>query len=375
MALSLHTEICDMLGIEYPIFAFNHCQDVTAAVSNGGGLGVFGLAELDDIDEMRAAVNWIRNHTDKPFGLDFLLPEAPPAAPQSSTRQALPPQVPRRDVDFTDRLRKELGLPDNYGREEPDTRSPNVTTPAPRGRAPTQMELVDLVCEAKPTIFAGGLGMNKEAVEKCHAAGIKVVSLVGRMRHVQRVLPMGVDIIVAQGHEAGGHTGRIGTMPLVPLVVDAAKPVPVLAAGGIADGRGLVAALALGAVGAWTGSLWLTAHEHPLADFLKERILAGSEDDTIISRCWSGKTMRHLRNKYTEFWEQADEPNKPVGGRALPGLTMIAAETTDPRVEKYGLQDWITTPCGQTMGLLTQRRPARQILHDMVSQAIDILAD
>jgi len=358
MALSLHTEICDMLGIEYPIFAFNHCQDVTAAVSNGGGLGVFGLGELNDIDDMYAAVNWISNHTDKPFGLDYLLPAAE-YAQAPATWSA--PAAPQEDSPFVSKLKKDLGLPPDYGREE--TRVSNV---------PTQMDVVDLVCEAKPAIFAGGLGMNEEAVKRCHKAGIKVIALCGRMRHAQKVIPMGVDIIVAQGYDAGGHTGTIGTMALVPAIVDAAGSLPVLAAGGIVDGRGLVAALALGAVGVWTGSIWLTAHEHPMAESLKEKLMAAAGDNTVISKCWTGRTMRHYKSKFTDYWEAAPEP-KPIGTNLIPGLTIISTETTDPRVEKYGLEDWMTTPCGQGIGVVNQRRPARQILHDMVSQAIDIM--
>jgi len=215
-------------------------------------------------------VEWLRKNTDKPFGLDILLPQR---SPDSGTQQDLVAQIPKENLEFMDKLRNRsdyVGL--GVG-----------------GTIESQMEQVEAICELKPAVFAGGLGMNPEIVEMCHEAGIKVVSLVGNVRQAKKVAEWGVDIIVAQGTEAGGHTGKIGTMPLVPLVVDTVKPIPVLAAGGIGDGRGLVAALALGAKGVWTGTIWLTAHEHPLEDFIKERIIAAGAEDAVITRLYPGK--------------------------------------------------------------------------------------
>jgi NAD(P)H-dependent flavin oxidoreductase YrpB (nitropropane dioxygenase family) len=369
MAINLHTEICDMLGIEYPVFAFNHCRDVTAAVSNGGGVGVLGAGGMSP-EGMRAQVQWLRKNTDKPFGLDLLLPKAVPA---TGTHDDLVSRIPKANIEFMDNLKKELGMPEsNPGRSD----RTDIMDIGVGGTAASQMEQVEAICELKPTIFAGGLGMNPEVVEMCHRAGIKVVSLVGNVRQAKRVAEWGVDIIVAQGTEAGGHTGKIGTLALVPLVVDAVKPIPVLAAGGIGDGRGLVAALALGAAGAWTGTIWLTAHENPIEDFIKDRLVAASAEDAVITRVHTGKTARSLKSKFIEYWEQPGAPEPlpaPFQSMYLPIPWSVSSEGADRTWERLGLHDWIGTPAGQVMALIKERRPARQILYDMVSQAIDIL--
>ena len=371
MALSLHTEICDMLGIEYPIFSFNHCRDVTAAVCNGGGIGVLGVHGLNRYG-IRAEVEWLRKHSDKPFGLDVLLPQA---NPETGTYENLMDSIPPENIEYMGKLRKELGLPEGY---LPRLDRTDIVGLGIGGTLASQMEQVDAICEMKPAIFAGGLGMNVEVVEKCHKAGIKVVSLVGNVRQARRVAEYGVDIIVAQGTEAGGHIGRIGTMPLVPLVVDAVKPTPVLAAGGIGDGRGLVAALALGAAGVWTGTMWLVAHENPVEDFIKDRLIAAVEEDAVVTKAHTGKPARSLKSKFIEYWEQPGAPSTlpaPYQNIYLPVPWSVSSENADRTWERLGLQDWIGTPAGQVMGLIEQRKSARQILYDMVSQAINILED
>ena len=370
MALSLHTEICDMLGIEYPIFSFNHCRDVTAAVSNGGGIGVLGVTGMNG-DEIRAEVEWLRKHTDKPFGIDLLLPQA---NPQKATHEELMANIPKENIEFMDKLRRELELPPGY---RPESRRGSMGLGL-GGTLASQMEQVDAICELKPAVFAGGLGMNAEIVRRCHQAGIKVVSLVGNVRQALRVAGWGVDIIVAQGTEAGGHTGRIGTMALVPLVVDAVQPIPVLAAGGIGDGRGLVAALALGAVGVWTGTIWLTVHENPLEEFVKGKLLDATEEDAVITRVHTGKTARSLRSKFIAYWDQPGAPKplpSPYQSMYSPMPWSVSTEDADRTWLKPELQDWIGTPAGQVMGLINQRKPARQLLYDMVSQAVDIIGD
>jgi NAD(P)H-dependent flavin oxidoreductase YrpB (nitropropane dioxygenase family) len=368
MAIKLHTEVCDLLGIEYPVFAFNHCKDVIAAVSNGGGIGVLGATSLSP-EGILGVSHWMKKNTDRPWGIDILLPQR---SPSGGTRQDLKAKIPQENLDFMEKLRNDLGIP------------PAPPIPADRtdimglgtgGTLASQMEQVEAVCEAKPAVFAGGLGMSGEAVEMCHRAGVKVVSLVGNLRHARRVVDMGVDIIVAQGTEAGGHTGKIGTMPLVPLIVDSVSPIPVLAAGGIGDGRGLVASLALGAVGVWTGTIWLTAHENPTADFIKDKMVAASAEDAVITRAHTGKTARALKTKFTEYWEQPDAPAPlpaPYQDLYLPLPWGVSTEAPG-NWEKMGLQDWIGSPAGQVMALINQRKPARQILYDMVSEAVEIL--
>jgi len=367
--LSLHTEICDMFGIEYPIFAFNHCQDVTAAVSNAGGIGVLGVSGIS-FDEKRAKVEWLRKNTDKPFGLDLLLPQA---VPDMGTHEELMSQIPRENIEYMDKLRKELGLPDGYIAPTPLVGGLGLGI---GGTLASQQDEVDEICDLKPAILACALGANAMIVEKCHKAGIKVASLAGTVRHALKQAKIGVDIIIAVGTDAGGHTGKIGTMALVPQVVDAVKPIPVLAAGGIADGRGVAAALALGAAGVWTGTVWLTAHENPVDEHVKDRLINATEEDAVISRAYTGKTGRVLKNKFIEYWEKPGAP-KPIPApfqvMYLPLPMFTFTDDVDRTWERLGLHDWGSTGAGQGVGLVKQRKSARNILHDMVAQAIEVI--
>jgi len=371
MALSLETELCEQFGVEYPVFAFNHCRDVIAAVSNNGGIGVLGATGLSP-EGIVAEGNWLRKNTDKPFGIDILLPARNPV---TASREELLARIPKENVEFMKRLGEELKLP---AVSAPQTTNPNVMDLGIGGTQASQMEQVDAICDVKPDVFAGGLGMTPEVVEKCHSAGIKVISLVGNVRQARKVADWGVDYIVAQGTEAGGHTGKIGTLALVPLVVDAVKPIPVIAAGGIGGGRGLAASLALGAVGVWTGTIWLTAHENPLENYVKDRLIAATEEDAVITRAHTGKTARSLTTKFIEYWQQpgAPEPlNAPFQAMYLPVPWSTSTENPDKRWEESGLQDWIGTPAGQVMAQMTERKAAKQILFDMVSEAMDIIED
>ena len=371
MALKLETELCGQLGIEYPVFAFNHCRDVIAAVSNGGGIGVLGATGLSP-EGILAEGNWLRKHTDKPFGMDILLPAK---SPGKGTKQDLLDSIPKENIEFMNKLKKELDLPDAPVQQ---STNPNLMNLGVGGTQASQMEQIEAICKVKPDVFAGGLGMSPEVVEKCHSAGIKVISLVGNVRQALKVADWGVDYIVAQGTEAGGHTGRIGTLALVPVVVDAVKPIPVIAAGGIGGGRGLAASLALGAVGVWTGTIWLAAHENPLEDFIKERLIASGVDDAVITRAHTGKTARSLNTKFIEYWEQpgAPEPlNAPYQAMYLPVPWGVSTENPNKFWEERGLQDWIGTPAGQVMAQMTERKAAKQILYDMVSEAMDIIED
>ena len=371
MAITLETEICGQLGIEYPVFAFNHCRDVVAAVSNAGGLGVSGVT-MHSAEGILAEANWIKKHTDNPFGLDVLLPAKSPA---KATREDLVDQIPQENIDFMNKLKKELGLPDEPKREPTDPLTIDLGT---GGTAASQQEQVDAICEVKPAVFAGGLGMTADTVEKCHSAGIKVISLVGNVRQAKKVAAWGVDYIVAQGTEAGGHTGRIGTLALVPAVVDAVKPIPVIAAGGIGGGRGLAAALALWAVGAWTGTIWLTSHEYPLDDFIKDRILNATEEDAIITRVQTGKTARSLKSKFIEYWDQPGAPEPapaPYQPMYLPVPWWTTTENPNSFWEEHDLQDWIRTAAGQVIAQISERKSVKQILFDMVSEAMDIIED
>lgn len=342
MGLSLETVICEQLGIEFPVFAFNHCREVIAAVCNSGGIGVLGATGLSP-EGIIAEGKWLKKNTDKPFGIDILLPAKNPV---KGTREELLNSIPKENIEFMRKLKEELDLPSISAAQ---STNPNLIDLGVGGTQASQMEQVEAVCEVKPEVFAGGLGMSPEVVEKCHSAGIKVISLVGNVRQARKVADWGVDYIVAQGTEAGGHTGRIGTLALVPLVVDAVKPIPVIAAGGIGGGRGLAASLALGAVGVWTGTIWLAAHEDSMEDFIKDRLIASTEEDAVITRAHTGKTARSLKTKFVEYWQQPEAPeplNAPFQAMYLPVPWSLSTKNPNKLWEEQGLQDWIGTPSG-----------------------------
>jgi len=373
MTISLHTKLCDMLEIEYPVMAFNHCRDVVAAVSNAGGSGVLGSLALTPA-EIRQQAGWIKEKTgNKTFGIDLIFPKA---SPEAITREQLMSMIPQGYKDFVDKLYKEVGLPDIEFGGESEGMSLGIG-----GSHETQMKQLEAALEAKPAVIAAGLGFDQAVVDRCHAAGAKVITLVGNVKNARRAAALGVDIIVAQGTEAGGHTGRIGTLALVPQVVDAVSPIPVLAAGGIADGRGIVAALALGAVGVWTGTVWLSSHENPLADDVKDRMVEATDEDAVVTKIYTGKTCRMLNNKYVQRWQQADAPaTLPMPLQNLYHSWPISFSTENTQslnlLDKPEYRDWVsTTPLGNAVGLIKQRKSVKNIMQDMITQAVEILSE
>lgn len=365
--LVLHTPLCDLLSIRYPVLLAGMGTlrgrptppRLVAAVSNAGGLGVMGATALSP-EEIRQRIREVRTLTDKPFGVDLLLPaslaEAGPAR-ITTRRQAMlwiQQEYPRHYA-FVQSLMQELGLPAvEHAHEEP-LRTERVR------------QQVQVVLEEKVPVFAAGLGDPAWVVPLAREAGVKVIGLAGSVRNALRQKKAGVDIIVAQGYEAGGHTGRIATFPLVPQVVDAVAPTPVLAAGGIADGRGVAAALALGAQGVWVGTAFLVAQESDLYFPMQEAILKASSEDFVVSRSYSGKTARTLKNPVTEAWERSGLEPLPM---PLQGLLMSDLLEAAERAGRYEL---LFNAAGQIGGMLKERKPAAQIMDDLVRGAIEVL--
>jgi NAD(P)H-dependent flavin oxidoreductase YrpB (nitropropane dioxygenase family) len=373
MAISLHTKLCDMLDIEYPVMAFNHCRDVVAAVGNAGGCGVLGALALPP-GQIGIEANWIKEHSDKPFGIDLVFPST---APEMITQEQLMAMIPQGYKDFMDSFKAPLGIPEQiWGGAGMDV----FMELGIGGSYESQMKQLDAALETKPAVIAAALGFNREIVDRCHSAGAKCITLVGNVKNAKRAAEAGVDIIVAQGTEAGGHTGRIGTLALVPQVVDAVSPVPVLAAGGIADGRGLVAALALGAVGVWTGTMWLTAHESPLVDFLKDKVIEATDEDAVISNIYTGKTARVLKNKYIDRWQEPDAPATlpmPLQNLYSPMPLFLSTENSYSAslFDKPGVREYATSAAGNAAGLIKQRKSVRKIMEDMMTEAVEILGE
>lgn len=381
---ALRTKLCDMLDIEYPIILAGMggvCgPTIAAAVSNAGGLGVLGAAGLNP-DQLRDWIEKTRSLTTRPFGVDLLLPklDLPPISGKFSISE-LKAFLPAEELAFVDRLKKEIGIPDV---EVPPL---EVDSDFVLGAK----KQIDVILEEQVPVFASGLGSPESIIPRAHARGMKVVGLVGNVRNARRVANSGADIIVAQGHEAGGHTGRIGTLALVPQVVDAVHPLPVVAAGGVGDGRGLVASLAMGACGVWVGTAFLLAHEACIdsprdwvtnlgvdpydleqweIDHWKEKIIAATEEDTHVTRIYTGKTGRFISNKFIEAWER-------VGGKTLPMplQTLLICEA-ELGLRKGRMTDYISEFGGQIAGMLKERKSAKQIVDEMVEGAISILKE
>jgi len=289
----LHTKLCDLLGIEYPVLLAGMGQvagvELTAAVSNAGGLGVLG-ASVMTLDQMREAIHKIRELTDKPFGVDLLLPameqfdgtaavmDSGESISSEKVQEMIKSILPKPLQEYVAGLTEEMGVADVEidADEAMFGISMDITILHPQ-------EAVQILLEEKVPVFASGLGNPGFMVPDAHAQGMKVIGLVGNVKNARRMKDAGVDIVIAQGHEAGGHTGRIGTLALVPQVVDAVDPIPVVAAGGIGDGRGLAASLALGAVGVWTGTAFIATEEADEYDFQKQKIVGATEAATTAT--------------------------------------------------------------------------------------------
>ncbi len=373
----LRTPLCDLLGIEYPIVLAgmgagsggSALAELVAAVSEAGGLGVLGAAGLgpDQIHEQCAKV---RKLTSKPFGVDILLPgntaEAP-SAPNGGAGAA--PRDPQSFLgqQYRDWIAQAI---DHFSLKEPPPPAPRPTAPAseaPRDRKSRELQQVEAIVEEKVAVFASGLGNPAPYVKAFHDVGTKVMALIGNVKNARRVNDGGADIVVAQGYDAGGHTGRIGTFSLVPQVVDAVAPTPVVLAGGVGDGRGVAGALALGAQGVWVGTAFLATHEANVLPELKQRIIDANEEDTRITRLYSGKTMRNINNPLIELWEESGLQALPMGLQGLVSGRVTAA------ARAAGHPELTMNPAGQISGMLKEIRPARVVLEEMVEQAAEIL--
>ena len=358
----LRTSLCDFLGIEYPILLAGMGgtgratpPPLVAAVSNSGGLGVMGATGLS-LDQIRKNIREIRSLTTRPFGVDLLLPASlvETEDTRSSVRQQLHKEYPRH-VEFVDSLRREYGLPEVYLEDEPVI-SPKYIEGA-----------VQVILEENVPVFAAALGDPSWVVPLARERGIVVMGLAGTVRNAIRHVKAGVDIIVAQGYEAGGHTGWVANFPLIPQVVDEVKPIPVVAAGGIGDGRGVAAALALGAVGVWMGTAFLVAEECNIYEECKEQILAGSSSDFVLTRSYTGKTARDYKNVVIDAWDHSGLSPLPMPLQGELMQDFVAA------AQKMGRHDLTNNPAGQIAGMLKERKPAAQIMDELIQGAVDVL--
>jgi NAD(P)H-dependent flavin oxidoreductase YrpB (nitropropane dioxygenase family) len=360
----VRTALCDEFGIEFPIFAFSHCRDVVAAVSRAGAIGVLGALVFSP-DQLEVELRWIDEHVDgRPYGVDVIMPASAAGAELSGPDLAdqLAAMIPDGHRRYVEEVLDRHGVPPLP-----------AGVPRPRGLlgwtdqgARSQVE----VALAHPIrLLVSALGPPPpDVVARCRARGIKVAALVGTADQARKQVAAGVDIVVASGTEAGGHTGEISTIVLVPEVVDAVAPVPVLAAGGVGDGRQLAAVLALGAQGAWTGSIWLTTTESDVSPLVRDKLLDATSRDTVRSRALTGKPARQLRTPWTDAW---DDPTGP-GALPMPLQFMLTAEA-QARIGRSGNQALAGSPVGQIVGRMNSIRSSRDVVLDLVEGAVSAI--
>ncbi|HZQ76949.1 MAG TPA: nitronate monooxygenase [Acidimicrobiia bacterium] len=383
----MRTGICDQLGMEYPVLAFSHCRDVVAAVTRAGGFGVLGATTLTP-DQLDVELRWIDEAVGgKPYGVDVLVPEKLAGMERGSgfDGAALADLIPEEHRRFLDALLREYGVePPPGGDGDGDDDGWRPASEAGGSREPFAealtgegaLRLIEVALTHPVRLVANALGAPpEEMLEAAHGAGVPVAALAGKRQHAERHVRAGVDIVVAQGYEAGGHTGEIATMVLVPEIVDAVAPLPVLAAGGIARGRQMAAAMALGAQGVWTGSVWLTTQEAETHPKVKEKFLAATSSDTVRSRSITGKPARQLRSAWTDAWDGPGSPG-PLPMPLQPLLVDYALHCIRRAAAagQAGAVQLVNYFVGQVVGSLDGVRPSRQVLHEMVEEYVDTVA-
>ncbi|HME68969.1 MAG TPA: nitronate monooxygenase family protein [Myxococcota bacterium] len=362
----MRTPLCEQLGIEFPIFAFTHCRDVVAAVSNAGGFGVLGAVGFN-ADQLEIELKWIDEHVgDKPYGVDIVIPGKYEGKGESLDAAALEAKlrelIPQQHREFAKRLLAEHGVPElPAGEKARELLGWTATTAGP------QVETI--LKHPKVRVVANALGTPPaEVIREIQDSGRLVGALCGSVKHALAHKAAGVDFVIAQGTEGGGHTGDIGSLVLWPQVIDAVAPLPVLAAGGIGDGRQMAAALMLGAQGVWTGSIWLTVEEAEAPPAQQESLLRASSQDTVRSRAYTGKPCRMLRNDWTEAWDKPENP-KPLG---MPLQFMVTADAV-ARTHRYAgkAQAVAFNPVGQVVGLMNEVKSSRELIVELVEEYLD----
>ncbi|MDP3892481.1 nitronate monooxygenase family protein [Nocardioides sp.] len=359
----MRTPLCEEFGIDYPIFAFTPSEHVAAAVSRAGGLGVLGCVRFNDADELDRTLTWLDENTDgKPYGVDVVMPMNIPTEGKAVDLKAM---IPPEHISFVDRTLQQLGvppLPEGEGREGVLGWLHSVAR-----------SHVDIALGHRPVLIANALGSPpKDVIDQAHQHGVKVAALAGAAKHALSHVANGVDIIVAQGYEAGGHTGEIASMVLTPEIVDAVGPdVPVLGAGGIGSGRQVAASMALGAQGVWTGSIWLTVAEYDLSEGvgIRDALLGAGSGDTVRSRVYTGKPARLLKTKWTQAWEAEDAP-APL---PMPLQNLLVAEAHN-RMNRGDDPETISMPAGQIVGRMNEVRPVADVMADLVREFEETVA-
>jgi NAD(P)H-dependent flavin oxidoreductase YrpB (nitropropane dioxygenase family) len=359
--------LCQRLGIDYPIFAFTHCRDVVVAVGKAGGFGVLGAVGFSP-EQLREELDWIDAHIgDRAYGVDIVIPqkyEGMGGLDGAELEKKLWEMVPREHIDFAQKLLADHGVP-----EWPDgSRSMGLMGWTEATATPL---LEEALTRPKCRLIANALGTPPaDKIRQVQESGRLIGALCGKVKQAVAHKEAGLDFVVAQGGEGGGHTGDVGSVVLWPQIVDAIGDLPMLAAGGIGDGRQIAAALAMGAAGVWTGSLWLTVEEAHTQPAQKASLLRATSEDTVRSRSWTGKSCRMLKNEWTEAWDRPDTP-EPLG-MPLQGLvTSDGIRRTAVYADRGECQKVAFNPCGQVIGQISQVESCRQVMQRLLEEYVD----
>jgi NAD(P)H-dependent flavin oxidoreductase YrpB (nitropropane dioxygenase family) len=359
----MKTAFTKLVGVEHPLVGFNRSPAVVAEVSRSGALGVLAATAYRP-EELDAQLTWIEERVgDMPYGVDLLIPAKLAKGDPADLIASLRAQIPEEHIRFVEGLMAKYGIPRRAAEPEGGEHVPAVNTDPG-----IVSELLDVAFSHRIALVASALGTPPPyLVERGGEAGVVVGALVGNRKHAERQLAAGVDLLIAQGTEAGGHTGTIATMILTPEIVDVAGEVPVLAAGGIASGRQMAAALALGAAGVWCGSVWLSSEEDVATPVIKQKFLAASSSDTLRSPTRTGKPARQLRSAWHDEWERPDAP-EPLP-MPLQGLLVKSAWDRIDEAAEAGNERAVELESfyiGQVVGSFARLRPTAEITRELV---------
>ncbi|HEY9313846.1 nitronate monooxygenase family protein [Williamsia sp.] len=363
----MRTSLSDEFGIQYPIFGFTPSEHVAAAISRAGGLGVLGCVRFNEAEELDATLDWMRENTDgKPFGVDVVMPAK---IPTEGSQIDLDAMIPPEHRAFVERTLDDLGVPPLPDGDRVNAGVLGWLHSVARSHVDVAMTHADKYGQIK--LIANALGSPPDdVIANVHSHGVKVAALAGAKEHALRHVAAGVDLVIAQGYEAGGHTGEVTSMILWPEIVDAVGDTAhVLAAGGVGSGRQIAAALAMGTSGVWMGTYWLTAAEYQLGvrgagpSVVQQAILNATSKDTVRRRIYSGKPARLLKTKWTDAW---DAPGAP---EALPmPLQNILVAEAHARISAADDPGVVAMPAGQIVGRMNAITPTAELIDDLVSE-------
>ena len=364
----MKTDICKKLGLEYPIFAFTHCRDVVVAVSKAGGIGVLGAVGYSP-EQLKEELDWIDEHIGEyPYGVDTVIPQKYEGMDEKNPEQlleSLQKMIPDGHRKFVEDLLSANGVP-----EAPETNGPKggllgwtEATAEPQIEEALKHKNVKLIANALGTPPA-------DMIKKIQDKGVLIGALCGKIKQAVAHKEAGLDFIIAQGGEGGGHTGEIGSIVLWPQIVDAVDGLTVLAAGGIGNGRQMAAAMSTGVQGVWCGSLWLAVEEAAAQPAEKDSYLNATSEDTIRSKAWTGKPARMLKNKWTEAWENPENPDPlpmPLQGM----ITFDAMRRTSMYASSGNTQEVSFNAAGQVIGQVKQVESVKDVIYRMINEYLD----